>query len=93
MKDKFLKVVLSKWYLLIGIIILLVLLIMPLNSPLQVPEIVKPFIGVLVIMVVFYFLFVKEEIIETPTELINTNDRLAKMSREEKDYVNEFVNL
>ena len=53
MKNRLVRIVLSKWYLLVGII-LFTLLVMPANSPLGIPGNLKVFIALPIVLILFW---------------------------------------
>jgi MFS superfamily sulfate permease-like transporter len=58
MKNKLLKLILSRWYLLIGVI-LMVLMIMPTNSPISLPypDYTKPIVAIVLVTLIMYLVF------------------------------------
>jgi hypothetical protein len=62
MKNKLLKFAFSKWYLLIGVI-LAVLLIMPSNSPIQLPypDYTKPIEAMIFVLCILHIVFYKHD--------------------------------
>ena len=76
MKDKLLKLVFSKWFLLIGIVCI-VLIVMPLNSPIHLPfpDYTKPFVAMVAILCVFELFFVKHDKTTSDDKVKRGNDK------------------